>query len=101
MPRVKRITQVGAGTTVPIPLDYTNPQFGVTVAGMTASGAFTIELTTDDVQDPDYDPSAGLWVTCAEIGSATESALAHLASPVTAVRLVVTSGTVRLDVLHG
>lgn len=73
-------------TTAPIPLNWRNPDFKVSVAVDTdgSTTTATVQHTFDDVNDPDVTP---VWFDHADIAAVTAKNDGNYAYPVRAVRL--------------
>ncbi len=102
--RPKRITQSGAGVTNPIPLDYRRGEFELALIVDVISGSptYTIQLTSDDVQEDGYDPATGNWFDHSYLTGLTVTDSGNLDFPATAARLSVTgTGVARLTLIHG
>lgn len=108
MGRPIRKTLSSATTTPPIPLDIHLGSFVVTLNAVMTPGAiltYNVEYTTDPVLvEGVLDPSTLSWFSVSGLDAKTTSAASNLMSPVTAVRLRVTtysSGSVTLAVIQG
>lgn len=89
-----RVSQTGAGSTSPVPLDLSNCPFNVAVSA-TVSGTVTYKLqyTYDDVQAATYVASSGNWSDSVDMVSKTAASNTSINNPVTAVRFTVTAGS--------
>lgn len=88
------ISQTGAGSTNPIPMDmYGNP-FSVSL-GVTVSGTvnYTVQHTFDDVFATSYLPASGNWYNHVSLAAQTGQLDGNYAYPVTAIRLTQNSGS--------
>lgn len=104
--------EVGWDTEVisaPVMLDHFRNPFAVSVMGdiTSAAGSFSIQHTFDDLQNPTkardelpYAEGYGQWLNHASIAAKTADTDGNYAFPVEAVRLVVTSGTVKMTVMQ-
>lgn len=88
-----RLTQDGAGVSVPIPIDQyldpTNIGLGVTIVGVATT---TIEHTFDDVFDPAFNPATATWFPHPTLAGISASADGNYAFPPTACRINQTAG---------
>lgn len=87
-------TQTGVGATPPQPLDTFSTPFNVTVA-MVLSGAatYSLQYTLDNVLLPGYNPATGNWFPHPDATAITTTNVVNFAFPVTAFRVVITSGS--------
>lgn len=95
------LSQTGAGTTQPAPLDiHGRPEVSLQV-DVTGTVNFTVQQTLDNVFDPSITP---LWLPHpdAALAAATADAQGNYAFVPSAVRLVVNSGagTARLTIIQ-
>ena len=100
--RPKRVTQTNAGSTNVIPLNHRSANFKVGIFCKVVSGAptYTVELTGDDVQDPDYSAASGNWFNHSYLAALTTDATGHIEFPTPALRLTVTgTGVVQMTVV--
>lgn len=101
--RPVRITQSGAGSTAPVPIDIYQVPTDVTYTGKVVAGAptYSIEWTTDDVWDPAFNPATATWQAGpANVTAANSTQTNSLVAPVSAIRLRVTAGTVGVDIVQ-
>lgn len=86
------LTQTGAGSTAPVPLDQYLTPFEVSLAViLTGAATYTVEWTQDDIWNTN--PSAWTWFpAAANLVGATDNETGTLTSPVAAVRLRQTAG---------
>lgn len=93
--RQTELTQVGAGNSNPIPLDYDrnpfNVGFGCTVTGTVSD--YTIEHTFDNIQAPGYVAASGRWFPHPAVVNQSSSQDGTYAFPVSAIRIKITTGT--------
>lgn len=84
----------GAKQSSPVALDnYISPYnvaLGITVTGTVS---YTVQYTFDDVQASTYTPASGNWVDHPSLTTQTTTKDSNIAYPVTAVRIVLNSGT--------
>lgn len=95
------ITQVGAGTTAAVPLDRYIAPFNVAVSCVeVAAAVYSLQYTYDDVfNPPGGDPANITWVTDTTIPLLSSgNTQTNYSVPISAVRMVVVSGTVRMTV---
>lgn len=90
------LSAVGASPVVVPDYRANNPQLNVSVifsAG--AAMTYTVQVTTDDVFAPGYNPATGNWFSApaANLVAATTAQDANLNTPVTGIRLNVTAYT--------
>ncbi len=82
-----------------------NPQINVSVVlSVGASLTYTVQITTDDVFAPTYNPATGNWFPApvAALVAATTSQDANINTPITGIRLnvgVYASGTATMKVI--
>jgi hypothetical protein len=92
------ITQTGAGTSAAIPLDRYISPFSVAVfCHVVSAGTYKVQYTYDDV----FTVASGSqnWIDDTTIGAGTAAdAQTNYSVPISAVRLVVASGTVSITV---
>ena len=94
------VTVVGAGQSVPIPLDLYLTPFNVSLFLILVSGVIdaTVEYTGNDVFNPD---EVLTWFPHADLQNEVASITGTIISPVRAVRLVnAGTGTVSLQVVQ-
>lgn len=92
----KPVQQIVQGVSVSgvVGLDYqTTAPFNVSLWVEVGDGCtYTIELTCDNIQDPEYDPSAGFWLPHPDATDLTVDCAVAIAFPATAARLNQTVG---------
>ena len=102
--RPTSITVSATGNSNWIPVDYTQTDFNLGIQVTVSSGAsliWVVQLTSDDVFDPDVTPTA---ITAPDpLNTGTGNEIGSITTPVRAVRLnvTVTSGTVTMTVIQG
>jgi hypothetical protein len=91
--RAIRLTQTGAGSTKPIPMDQYISPFNVGL-GVDVSGTvnYTVQHTFDDVFAAGYNPATGTWLNHPTLAAQSADADGNYAFPVSAIRLTVNSG---------
>ncbi len=95
------ITQTGAGTTAAVPLDRYISPFEVAVSCVEVLAAvYSLQYTYDDVFNPPGNDASNItWVTDTTIPLLSAgNTQTNFNVPISAVRLVVVSGTVRMTV---
>lgn len=103
--RPKIVTQTGVGSSVSIPVDYSDSNFQIGFAvDATGTVNFTVEFTCDPIMDPAFTAAGytALWLPHAVVAAKTADIFGDFTSPVYAVRVTVNSGTgsARLTVLQ-
>ena len=85
------VAKTGSGSSATIPLDHYQSPFNVGI-GVVVSGTvnYTIQHTFDDVQNPSVTP---IWFSHPTLASLTANADGNYAFPVTAIKVLVNSGT--------
>lgn len=87
------VSQTGAGSTDPIPLNLNINPFNVSMAVVvTGTVNYTVQYTLDDVWASSYNPATGTWFNHASLVTDTANETGNFAFPVAAVRLTVNSG---------
>lgn len=100
MPNIS-YTVTGIGTSAVYAADNFQAPFNVGVGvTLSATAAYTVEFTFDDVMADGYSASAGTWFTDATFGSASAKKAASLIIPCRGIRLNVSAstGTVTMQV---
>lgn len=103
--RPKIVTQTGVGSSVAIPVDYSDSNFQVGFAvDATGTVNFTVEFTCDPIMDPAF-AAAGytaMWLPHPVVASKTADIYDSFSEPIYAVRVTVNSGTgsARMTVLQ-
>ena len=95
------VSLTGTGTSSPVPVDYTQVGFVVSVAAVvTGTATYSIQHTYDDVLDASVVPT---WFTDTDLLGKTANVDGSFVSLIRAVRINITSGTgsVRMTVLQG
>lgn len=104
MPNITEVELTSDGSSKVIPLDYRAEDFGVGIICDVLSGTpdYTVQLTSDDVQDSAFNPATAAWQAHSTLAALTVSAKGNLAFPCTGMRLTKNSGigTVRMRVIH-
>jgi len=91
-----RVTVGSATSSAPIPLDTYADPFNVSIGVVLSAGAtltYTVEHTFDDVFAANFDPATATWFANSGLSAKTTSLDGNYVSPVTAVRLRVSSYT--------
>ena len=102
--RPTSVTVSATGNSNWIPVDYTQNNFNLGIQVVVSGGAsltWVVQLTSDDVFDPDVTPTA---ITAPDpLNTGTGNEIGSITTPVRAVRLnaTVTSGTVTMTVIQG
>lgn len=102
--RPTSVTVSATGSSAWIPVDYTQNNFNLGVQVVVSGGAtltWSVQLTMDDVFDPDVTPTATAAPAPLETGSGTE--IGSVTVPCRAIRLnaTVTSGTATMTIVQG
>jgi len=102
-PVTRTVSSQAASTPIPLNHQGRNP-FNVTLlADLTGSATYSVQYTMDDVFDNAYNPANGVWNAVTNMSGLVADGAGSLSSPVTAVRLNVTtygSGSVVLTVIQ-
>ena len=102
--RPTSVTVSATGNSNWIPVDYTQNNFNLGIQVVVSDGAsltWVVQLTSDDVFDPDVTPTA---ITAPDpLNTGTGNEIGSITTPVRAVRLnaTVTSGTATMTVIQG
>ncbi len=93
--KLRKISQTGVGTSNYIPVDVDVYFFLLTNSTvLTGTATYTIQATVDDVFAPDFNPSTADWLPLAgAFTNLTAGTRLNSGIPVTAVRLLVSSGS--------
>lgn len=85
------VSKTGAGSSATVPMDYFKNPFNVGI-GVVVSGTvnYTIQHTFDDVQNPLVTPT---WFSHPSLASLAVNADGNYAFPVTAIKVLVNSGS--------
>lgn len=96
LPMVVSLSDASGGVkySQPLALDYFISPFNVALS-VVVSGTvnYSVQYTFDNIQDRAYTPAAGNWTSHVGFSPYTATNSQNLAYPVTAVRLVLNSGT--------
>ena len=90
------ITQTGVGATKPIAFDIMRNPFNIGIGAIvTGTATYSIQHTFDNIYDSAYNPATGNWFSNDNTAfvNGTSSAAGNYYFPVTASRLVISSGT--------
>ena len=104
--RQATVTQVGAGVSAVIPLDYLQVPFNVGVdVDVTGTVNYTIQVTFDDVFASGFDPATAVWysIDIAAMVAATADQMGRTETPCRGMRInqASGSGSTRLRVTQG
>lgn len=90
-PMTLTVTGVASSSVQPMNVNTSpfNVGFGVTLSG---SLTFTVQHTFDDVWSPTFNPATANWFNHAVVAGATAATDGNYAFPVTAIRIIGTSG---------
>lgn len=102
MMRPVSLDLVGAVTSPPIPMDWRETPFNVTIQVSVVSGAInvTVQYTMDDIRREGWDPATANWFNHADLTAVVALANGTLISPVRAIRAVnADAGTARVDIV--
>lgn len=92
--RPGQVTVSTVGNSAPIPLDWRESPFEVSLAAyITGTVNYTVQYTLDDLQANGWSAATANWIAVTGMSAATAAAQANLTSPVTAIRLVNNTGT--------
>lgn len=81
-----------------IPMNWRVDDFQATIrAKVTGTVAYSVQYTTDDIRSPNFTAGSADWTALSGMDGATASAEATIVSPVTALRLLLSSGTGSVD----
>lgn len=92
--RRKEVSQTGAGSTAPIPVNHYSDAPSIAV-GVKVTGTvnYTVQHTFDDVFVKGFDPSAATWFSHETLVAQTANADGNYFAYPTAIRLTVNSGS--------
>lgn len=92
--RPVRVTQTGTGRSSVVPLDrYQNPFNVGLLCVATGTIDYTVQYTSDDVFSPTFVPASANWFSHPSLTGKTASAEGNIAFGVTAVCVLVNSGS--------